>query len=168
MPYYLISLTRENARRLEAMLGSRIEIVPSQGPLDGVTGERAVVSGLDAITDDEYGPIGRGPAARCITPAARAAGNLIARSPPCRPARRASARTAASASTTAAGLSGHAAVSARCASGPPGPTAPRARRARMPRAEQEHDMTRPEPAAVSISTTAPAASRTRRTNHVCF
>ncbi len=59
MPRYLISLTQENARRLEAMIGGRIEIVPSEGPLDGVTGERAVVSGLDAITDEEYGPIGR-------------------------------------------------------------------------------------------------------------
>jgi hypothetical protein len=65
MPRYLISLTQENARRLEAMLGGRIEIVPSQGPLDGVTGERAVVSGLDAITDEEYGPIGRRLSAGC-------------------------------------------------------------------------------------------------------
>lgn len=59
MPRYLISLTQENARRLETMLGGRIEIVLSESPLDGVTGERAVVSGLDAITDEEYGPIGR-------------------------------------------------------------------------------------------------------------
>lgn len=41
------------------MLGSRIEIVPSQGPLHGVTGKRAVISGLDTISDEEYRPIGR-------------------------------------------------------------------------------------------------------------
>jgi len=51
---YLLTLSDANAAVLEAMLGGRIEIVPSRGLLSEVTGERAVVAGLDGITDGEY------------------------------------------------------------------------------------------------------------------
>ena len=55
MPRYLINLTDAQARKLEAMLGGRIEIVPSWGPLDEANAEAdcAVIAGLDAVFDDE-------------------------------------------------------------------------------------------------------------------
>lgn len=47
MPRYLISLTDANAARLEALLGGRIKIEPSYGPLADEPG--IVISGLDAV-----------------------------------------------------------------------------------------------------------------------
>jgi len=56
MPRYLISLTQANAALLEAQSGTRGEIVPSTGSLSDKR-DGAIISGLDAITDEEYAPI---------------------------------------------------------------------------------------------------------------
>jgi hypothetical protein len=56
MPRYLISLTQANAVKLEAQLGTRGEIVPSTGALSDKR-DGAIISGLDAITEEEYAPI---------------------------------------------------------------------------------------------------------------
>jgi hypothetical protein len=51
MPAYLINLTVSQAMKLEAMLGGRVEIVPSPGPLAEaeVTPDRAVIASVDAV-----------------------------------------------------------------------------------------------------------------------
>ena len=61
MPRYLINMAESQAAKLEAMLGGRIEIVPSMGHLDDAWDgyERAIISGLDAVTDEEAEPIRR-------------------------------------------------------------------------------------------------------------
>lgn len=56
MPRYLIGMTQANAAVLEQLLGGRVEIVPSTGALTDKR-DGAIISGLDAITDEEYDPI---------------------------------------------------------------------------------------------------------------
>ena len=54
MNLYLIGLTDEQAAELESMLGGRLEIVPSRGPLNSAAQDpgRAVLSELDAVGFD--------------------------------------------------------------------------------------------------------------------
>lgn len=54
MPRYLITMTEANAARLEALLGGRIAIVPSYGPLaDAEARGEVTISGLDAVFPGE-------------------------------------------------------------------------------------------------------------------
>lgn len=52
MPRYVIELISGNARRLENWLGGPLEIGPVGDP------GAALVASIDAITDEEYQPIG--------------------------------------------------------------------------------------------------------------
>lgn len=67
MPRYLLTMSAAQAAKLEAMLGSAVVITPAvagdvpghaQGP-PGRWPPRAVVAGLDGITDEEYEVIAR-------------------------------------------------------------------------------------------------------------
>jgi len=54
MPRYLLTVTDDDARLLEGLLGGRLQIIPATGP-PGAPGTVSI-AGLDAVTDDEaYG-----------------------------------------------------------------------------------------------------------------